>query len=314
MSGLYGEAQVRAARTELSRAEAGIGYAGARKTPLTPAMSPESIEHAADLVEQADALIVAAGAGMVVDSGLPDFRGNAGFWKAYPALGKQRLNFTEVASPRTFETGPALAWGFYGHRLDLYWRTVPHDGFAVLRRWSDQMPLGSFVFTSNVDGQFQRAGFPEGLVYECHGSIHWLQCLRPCSDDIWRADELSPRVDNDTSRWRGPLPRCPRCGGLARPNILMFGDGGWLEERADQQRARLDAWLARARRPVVVELGAGTYVASVRYFSQQVIHEHGGRLVRINPRESEVPTPMDIGLPAGAPQGLTAIDEVLKER
>jgi hypothetical protein len=72
--------------------------------------------------------------------------------------------------------------------------------------------------------------------------------------------------------------------------------------------------LARARRPVVVELGAGTYVASVRYFSQQVIHEHGGRLVRINPRESEVPTPMDIGLPVGALQGLTAIDEALKYR
>ena len=71
--------------------------------------------------------------------------------------------------------------------------------------------------------------------------------------------------------------------------------------------------LVRAGR-LVVELGAGTYVASVRYFSQQVIHEHGGRLVRINPRESEVPTPMDIGLPVGALQGLTAIDEVLKDR
>ena len=46
----------------------------------------ESIAHAAELIEQADALVIAAGAGMGVDSGLPDFRGNAGFWNVYPAL------------------------------------------------------------------------------------------------------------------------------------------------------------------------------------------------------------------------------------
>jgi hypothetical protein len=48
-------------------------------------MNPADLEHAAALVAQAD-LLIAAGAGMGVDSGLPDFRGNQGFWKAYPAL------------------------------------------------------------------------------------------------------------------------------------------------------------------------------------------------------------------------------------
>lgn len=57
-----------------------------------------SLEHAAALVAQADLLIVAAGAGMGVDSGLPDFRGNQGFWKAYPALAQARMEFTSVAS------------------------------------------------------------------------------------------------------------------------------------------------------------------------------------------------------------------------
>jgi len=74
---------------------------------------------AAELIVAADALVIAAGAGLGVDSGLPDFRGNEGFWKAYPALAKAQLNFTEVASPRTFHQDPALAWGFYGHRLAL---------------------------------------------------------------------------------------------------------------------------------------------------------------------------------------------------
>ena len=80
-----------------------------------------------------------------------------------------------MANPAGFERSPRLAWAFYGHRLQLYRRTVPHDGFHVLSRWFDRKPGGGFVFTSNVDGQFQAAGFSS--VMECHGSIHFLQCL-----------------------------------------------------------------------------------------------------------------------------------------
>lgn len=93
------------------------------------------IERAADLVADADALLVAAGAGMGIDSGLPDFRGPEGFWRAYPALGRRRLGFSQMANPQMFDTDPNLAWGFYGHRLDLYRRTVPHEGFQILKRW-----------------------------------------------------------------------------------------------------------------------------------------------------------------------------------
>ncbi len=67
------------------------------------------IIRAASLIDQADLLLVAAGAGMGVDSGLPDFRGNEGFWKAYPALARAQLAFASVASPRTFEDDAALA-------------------------------------------------------------------------------------------------------------------------------------------------------------------------------------------------------------
>ena len=88
----------------------------------------------AELIEQADGLLITAGAGMGVDSGLPDFRGAQGFWRAYPALGRARIAFERIASPAAFESDPGLAWGFYGHRLNLYRATVPHDGFHLLRR------------------------------------------------------------------------------------------------------------------------------------------------------------------------------------
>ena len=62
---------------------------------------------------------------------------------------------------------------------------------------------------------------------------------------------------------------------------------------------------------LVVELGAGTAIPSVRHFSQRILHHHGGRLIRINPREWEVPTRSDVGLPMGAAQGLALVEQAL---
>jgi NAD-dependent SIR2 family protein deacetylase len=276
-----------------------------------PAEQKQQLQRAADLIADADALVVAAGAGIGVDSGLPDFRGNGGFWKAYPALARARMEFARIASPQAFRATPALAWGFYGHRLALYRATLPHAGFALLRQWGERMAHGYAVFTSNVDGQFQKAGFDPLRIDECHGSIHHLQCLGPCGEDIWPADDFAPDVDADECRLRNAAPRCPHCGALARPNILMFGDDGWSERRELAQAARQHQWLATVRRPVVVEIGAGTAIPSVRHFSQQVLSRHGGRLIRINPREPNVGGVLDVGLAMGAVEALRAIGAIL---
>jgi NAD-dependent SIR2 family protein deacetylase len=147
-------------------------------------MKTDRYQRCADLIDQADGLLITAGAGMGVDSGLPDFRGTEGFWKAYPALAKAGIHFQTIASPEAFRSSPHLAWGFYGHRLNLYRRTLPHDGFQILLDLADSMPRGAFVFTSNVDGQFQKAGFRDSEICEVHGSIHHLQCLKGCAGDI----------------------------------------------------------------------------------------------------------------------------------
>lgn len=267
---------------------------------------------AAALVHDADALIVAAGAGMGVDSGLPDFRGTQGFWRAYPALREAGVAFERIANPQAFHAHPARAWGFYGHRLALYRNTVPHAGFALLQRWGASMPHGVSVFTSNVDGQFQKAGFDGERVHECHGSIHHLQCLEACHAGIWPADGFQPMVDDVNCLLLNAPPRCRHCGGLARPNILMFGDWNWVSRRTDLQEGRQDEWLATVRRPLVIELGAGTAIPSVRAFGNEVLKRHGGRRIRINPRESKVQDARDVGLPMGALDGLQAIAAVLE--
>ncbi len=276
--------------------------------PQLKGLPAEQIAHALELLEQADLLVVAAGAGMGVDSGLPDFRGREGFWRAYPALARAQLSFQHIANPLAFERQPRLAWGFYGHRLQLYRQTQPHAGFEILRRWGERLPLGLAVFTSNVDGQFQKAGYAPDLLHECHGSIHHLQCLAGCGQAIWPAEGFEPEVDAEACLLLNAAPVCPRCGGLARPNILMFGDWSWQEERSAEQGERLQALLARARRPLVIEIGAGSDVPSVRHFSHRLIQQHQGRLLRINPREPQVPSGMDLGLAHGALAVLQALD------
>ena len=276
-------------------------------------MNDEAIRRAADLIGNADALLVAAGAGMGIDSGLPDFRGPGGFWAAYPALGRRGLEFHRVASPRTFETDPALAWGFYGHRLNLYRATEPHAGFAILRGWGERMLYGYGAFTSNVDGHFQRAGFGTKNMAECHGSIHHLQCSVPCGTAIWPADKFTPVVDSENCLLVSEPPRCPRCGALARPNILMFGDGAWEDARSSGQEADLRNWVDGVQRLVVVELGAGTAIPSVRHFSHRLVANHGARLIRINPREATVPMSDDVSIAAPALASLLAIDAALRQ-
>jgi len=261
----------------------------------------------AERIAQSSGLLIAAGAGMGVDSGLPDFRGPEGLWRAYPPLRQAGLRFEEIANPRVFAHDPGLAWGFYGHRLQSYREVSPHRGFGILREIAARLPDGAFVFTSNVDGHFQKAGFADETVWEVHGSIHHLQCATPCSDRIWPAEGFEPHVDPSTCRQPKPWPSCPDCGGLARPNILMFGDWNWLEQRSGQQEARFAAWRRAASNPVVVELGAGKSVATVRMMSERSSFP----LIRINLRDPDVPAPDHLGVPMGALAALEGIRAAL---
>lgn len=252
----------------------------------------EAIERAAAAIAEADAVLISAGAGMGVDSGLPDFRGTEGFWRAYPPLAQLGLRFEEVANPRWFRDDPALAWGFYGHRLNLYRRTAPHDGFRILHALCQGKSW--FVFTSNVDGHFQKAGFDPEQIMECHGSIHHLQCTDGacCRRErhIWPAAAMQVVVDETTFRAQPPLPRCPNCGNMARPNIVMFRDLNWLSDRTFEQQQRFTDWESSlSGKAVVIECGAGTAIPSVRLQSEDFMAEHGATLVRINPREPQGP-------------------------
>jgi NAD-dependent SIR2 family protein deacetylase len=261
---------------------------GNEETGKMPMTAETKLEQAALAIASADAIVIGAGAGMGVDSGLPDFRGAEGFWKAYPPYRKLGLEFMEVANPQWFR-----------------------QGFAILHRWAGRMKHGAFVFTSNVDGQFQKAGFADDRISECHGSVHWMQCLHDCGAGIFSADGCQVTINEETMRAAEPLPMCLKCGKMARPNILMFGDWGWDDARTIAQQQRLRAWLESLEgKLAVIECGAGLAIPTVRLFCERLAHASHGRLIRINVREPEVPDG-EIGLAMGALDALRAIAERL---
>jgi NAD-dependent SIR2 family protein deacetylase len=277
-------------------------------------MTDELLNRAAAAIAGADAILIGAGAGMGVDSGLPDFRGPQGFWRAYPSYERLGLNFVALANPRWFVDDPELAWGFYGHRMGLYRRTEPHEGFAILRRWADWMPHGGFVFTSNVDGHFQRAGFDPGRVVEVHGAIDGMQCMSRCGIGVFPSEPFEVAIDQETMRAIPPLPACPSCGAPTRPNILMFGDRGWDSSRTEAQERRMGAWLDDVGTApiVIIELGAGMAVPTIRIMSEDFTAQPGGTLIRINPRELDIP-PGHVAIPSGALAALRGIDARLDQ-
>lgn len=240
-------------------------------------MAATELERAWEVLSSGRPVLITAGAGLGVDSGLPDFRGAGGIWRDGTRL-EQR------ARPTWFDEDPEEAWSFYRERRQLYERTRPHRGFLQIERW---VARDGFVFTSNVDGHFQRAGVDPSRVVEIHGSLGRLQCARPCSRATWEAPVSAG------------LPRCPTCDGVARPNVCLFEDRRWIAVPSVLQGRRYDRWLeGRIPDLVVLELGAGTAVPNVRRESER-LQGLGATLIRVNPHEPEGP-PGALQIPLGA--------------
>jgi len=225
----------------------------------------------------------------------------------YERLG---LSFIQAANPEHFDNDPHFGWGFYGHRTNLYRETIPHVGFKLLLNWIKEFNLNYFIATSNVDGQFQKAGFPEDQILEVHGSIHHLQCTIPCNNNIW-PNNGEFKIDESTMRSIN-VPKCPECQRVARPNILMFGDYSWLAKRSSIQEESFDEFLQdnNNKRMVVIEIGAGSSIPTIRHLSEQLGQRPQTTVLRINTRDPHIRAP-HFSFAGGAVEVLTQIQDAL---
>jgi len=247
-----------------------------------------------EIIQNSDVILITAGAGIGVDSGLPDFRSNNGFWK-------DELKYEQIANPNMLLLQEDNFWEFYNYRLDLYRNTEPHNGFKLLLDLCKSKD-DYFVYTSNVDGQFQKAGFE--YIYEIHGTIHRLQCSNLECDNYQYGNTW---FNNEPTH---KLHKCSKCGETARPNILMFSDWEWDSSISNKQEKEYLSFLARneKKKICIIEIGAGSSIPSVRHHSEYIFEYHNTDLIRINLNESEGPEGI-ISIPDNA---LHSLENLLK--
>ena len=169
-------------------------------------LSRENLEEARRLLGEARFIGVLTGAGVSAESGVPTFRGKDGLWRNFRA--------EELATPEAFARDPALVWEWYQWRRGLIREKEPNPAHLALVELEKRILEGGGDFgliTQNVDGLHEKAGSKR--VIPIHGNIWEVRCADPSCG--WK------KVDRGELE---PLPRCPRCGGLARPGVVWFGE------------------------------------------------------------------------------------------
>ncbi|MFO7626855.1 MAG: NAD-dependent deacylase [Candidatus Fermentibacteraceae bacterium] len=160
-------------------------------------------EEAKILLDSSKRTLVFTGAGMSSESGMSTFRGVGGLWNDFSAQ--------ELSSIEGLRTNPGMVWEWYGKRFVARKGVVPHPGYRALLQLQNRkgrLP----VVTQNVDGLHQAAGLTE--VYELHGSMRTVSCLDGCG---FSADFTDDHL-------RVLPPKCPGCGAVLRPDVVLFGE------------------------------------------------------------------------------------------
>lgn len=243
------------------------------------------IKDAKIAIQNAEAILVFAGAGMSADSNLTTYRDKEGFYNDYPLYRELKKNYVSMMSYQGVLDDPHFAWGYFAHQYSLYKNAIPHEGYMGLLKLC-QSKEDYFVVTTNVDGLFIKAGFPTNKVHEVHGSIHKLQCSIPCERNIWNTEGLNVKIDYSTMKALDNLPLCPECGFVSRPNICMYGDTdeSYIWEEAQENAQRFREWRAdnKSKKVVILEIGVGAEGLK-RHMKQYQKEFSDVTVVRINP-------------------------------
>ncbi len=186
----------------------------------------EVLHKSAELIRAAKHLLLLTSAGMSADSNIPTFRDKDGYWKNFPPFKEKNLEAQDLASPWAFRNELPHAWAFYEWRRRNANENQPHEGYRIINEWFKN--CAGFIHTTNTDGLHLISGCDKERILEVHGSMWRLQCLNTCTHQYWE-DFSIPLCDLDSQTMKASnYPNCTQCRGIARPHILMFGDGEYI--------------------------------------------------------------------------------------
>jgi NAD-dependent deacetylase len=150
---------------------------------------------------------VLSGAGISAESGVPTFRDvETGLWA--------KVDPYEISSTEGWQSHPDRVWAWYLWRHYMMSAVDPNDGHRAVAAWQDYADVD--VVTQNVDNLHERGGSTR--VHHLHGSLFDFRCDTcglPYEEPLPAMPEPVASVDP---------PRCRRCGGLIRPNVVWFGE------------------------------------------------------------------------------------------
>ncbi len=200
----------------------------------------------------------------------------------------------QLATPDAFTNDPGLVWEWYAWRRSLVAACAPNRAHEVIAAWSRRFEAFSCI-TQNVDGLHERAG-TSGVV-RFHGSIWELRCWRRCgaSPPSWRDDAVPfPEMP----------PRCPQCGGLARPGVVWFGES--IEPVVIEQS------LTAAACDVFLTIGTSAVVHPAASLVHQA-RRCGAFTAEINVEETPASEAVDLALQGPAEEVLDQVEARLSE-
>jgi len=227
-----------------------------RKEKMTDDLQ-QKIEYATALMRESKYTTILSGAGISTHSGIPDFRSNqSGLWRKFDPF--------EVASLTAFRHNPERFFEWMRPFAKVMLKAKPneaHLGIAHL----EEKGIVQAIITQNIDALHQRAGSHN--VIEVHGSMQKMTCMR-CYHHFDAQDYIIPYIEN------GTVPRCPRCNGILKPDIILMEEQLPVEvwQRAVEATQNCD---------LMIIIGSSLEVSPVSYLPYQAL-EHGAKLIMIN--------------------------------
>ena len=177
------------------------------------------IEKLREIIKNAENIVFFGGAGVSTESGIPDFRGSGGLYTKGDVFGTSPET---ILSNKYFRAHPDLFYEYYKTKM-LYPYAEPNAAHRALA-YLEEIGKLSAIITQNVDGLHQLAGSEN--VIELHGSSARNYCT-VCG----KHHSLSHIIESEG------VPRCTKCGGLVRPDVVLYGEGLRARALGDAEEA-----------------------------------------------------------------------------
>lgn len=278
----------------------------------------EQIETAASYLNDAECVLIGAGAGLSTAAGLTysgkRFRDNFGeFIEKYGVQDMYSAGFYPFPSEEAM-------WGYWSKHADM--NRIAPPGLPLYKMLFELIKdKDYFVLTTNVDHQFQKSGFSEDRIFATQGDYGRIQCKRGCHNKTYDAVKMFGQMNQARKECLIPsymVPKCPVCGGPMAMNLRC--DQYFVEDEDWHKAAeRYDEYLEHIKgyNVVLLELGVGFNTPIIiRFpFERMVREEKDVKLIRLNMDEAVIPASFGqrgIGINADIKKSLEDVKNAIK--